>query len=65
MKPKSINAFEQSGQDLLNLALKLDSNNKMEELGGQKKLPPVLRARHDAIMAMGTMIRVVSILFKC
>jgi hypothetical protein len=64
MKQRNIDIFEHSGHDLFNLALKLDSNSKMEEIGGRKERSPVCRARHDAIVAMGALIRVVTVLFK-
>jgi len=64
MKQRKFEMFERNGQELLNLALKLDSNNKMEEINGRKELPPLCRARHDAIMAMGSLIRVVTVLLK-
>ena len=32
MKQRKFEMFERNGQELLNLALKLDSNNKMEEI---------------------------------
>ena len=64
MKQKKVDIFERSGQELFNLALKLDSNNKMEEVGGRKERPPICRVRHDAIVAMGALIRVVAVLLK-
>lgn len=64
MKQRSIDVFECTGKELVNLALKLDSSNKMEENGGRKERSPICRARHDAIMALGSLIRVVAVLLK-
>jgi len=64
MRQRKVDTFERSGQELFNLALKLDSNSKMEEVGGRKERSPTCRARHDAIVAMGALIRVVTVLLK-
>lgn len=64
MKQRKIDLFERNGRELVNLALKLEPNSKMEEIGGRKERSPMCQARHDAIVAMGALIRVVTALLK-
>ena len=64
MKQRKIDVFERNGHDLLNLALELDSNNKMVEAEGRRERSPTCRARHDAIVAMGALIRAVTALLR-
>ena len=54
MKRKDIEVFSRQGKELFNLALKLDSRAKLDEIRGRKQRPVISQVRHDAIMALGS-----------
>lgn len=64
MKRKEIDVFETRGRELLNLALKLDSDLKLEHIGGRLERSLLCQARHEAITALSAVIRAVSVLLR-
>lgn len=64
MKLRKVDVFERNGHELFNLALKLDSNSKLEDAGDHLERSPLSRARHDTIVALGALIRAVAVLLR-
>ena len=62
MKRNNFDAFEKQGRELIRLALKLDSNFKLEDGEDQKERSSLIRARRNSIMALDALIKVVSTL---